>query len=169
MAYILEGLHQEHEELWPRIEAIKEAGDLIDLAPVEVVIHEVEEIDQFLTLHLIPHARAEEEVLYRAYDQVAASPWASETMRKDHAEVVKLRQALVALRLKLFTDPLTSEQKQEARQILYALHALLKLHFEKEEELLIPRIESGLTEEGAHQLIESMEKAVTAYRDALTE
>lgn len=157
-------LTKEHQELRARIEQLKQTADLVDLASVEVVIVELEEADQFLNHHVLPHARAEEEVLYRAYDQVANSRWATDTMKRDHAEVMKLAQQLTSLRLHLFTDPLTTEQKQDLRRIIFGLYTVLRLHLRHEEEIILPRVEAAITQEAADQIIASMEAAQLRHR-----
>ncbi|MGE0057272.1 MAG: hemerythrin domain-containing protein [Dehalococcoidia bacterium] len=164
MTASLDALKTEHRELRDRIDQLKQTADLIDLASVEVVIVELEEAEQFLNHHILPHARAEEEVLYRAYDQVANSPWATDTMKRDHAEVLKLTQQLTALRLQLFTDPLTTEQKQELRRIIYGLYTVLRLHLRHEEEIILPRIEAAVTQEAADQIVGSMDTAAARHR-----
>lgn len=160
MTASMKRLHEEHERLWAGIEAIKETADLIELASVEALLIELEENRIFLTRHLIPHAEAEEGVLYRAYDQLANSPWATETMRHDHAAIKEFVAELTATQLGLFTDPATPEQKQELRRILYGLYALLKVHFKKEEEILVPRLEESLTEDAGERLLDSLEEAM---------
>jgi hypothetical protein len=77
-------------------------------------------------------------------------------MRRDHREVEKLTQDLIALRLHVYMDPLTTEQKQDLRRILFGLYTLLRLHFNHEEELILPRLEAALGDEAAHQIITSM-------------
>ena len=160
----LTALRQEHQELLPKIEQLKQAADLIELASVEALIVELEEAYMFLTHHLLPHAQAEEEVLYRAYDQIANSPWATDTMRLDHAAIAELTQELVAKRLMLSTDQPTTDQKHELRRILYGLYALVRRHFRQEEDLLLPRIEDALDQEAADKLMDSMEKAASERR-----
>jgi hypothetical protein len=166
MAATLTALREEHKELLPRIEQIKQAADLIELASVEALIMEIEESHMFLTHHLLPHAQAEEDVLYRAYDQVAQSPWATDTMRRDHAAIMELADELIGQRLLLFTDAPTVEQKHELRRILYGLYTLIRQHFRQEEELILPRIEAGMTQEAADQMMESLEKAAATHRPA---
>jgi iron-sulfur cluster repair protein YtfE (RIC family) len=159
-------LHQEHQELEGGLARLKETAELVDLASVENVVLELEEAYQFLSRHLVPHARAEEDVLYRAYDQVANSPWATDTLRRDHAEIQRLTQELLGLRLQLYTDPLTVEQKHETRRILLSLYAVLRLHFSHEEQLLLPRLSEAISQEAADQLVASMERAEETYRAA---
>ena len=160
MTASLNRLHEEHETLWKGIESLKETADLIELAPPEALVIELEEDHMFLFRHLLPHAEAEEAVLYRAYDQLASSPWATETMRRDHVAISTFADELTAVQLQLSMDATTPEQKQELRRILYGLYALLKVHFSKEEEILLPRLEEALSQAAADSLLDSMEAAV---------
>lgn len=164
MTASLTALRLEHRELLPKIEQLKQVADLVDLAPVEKLAREIEVADVFLRHDLTPHAKAEEDVLYRAYDQVANSPWATDTMRRDHAAIAGLSEELVHQRSQLSMDPLTIQQKHDLRRILYGLYTLIKQHFSHEEDLILPRIEAAVTPEAAHQLMQSMEVAATAYR-----
>jgi iron-sulfur cluster repair protein YtfE (RIC family) len=166
MTASLAEIRNEHRDLLPRIDSLKNVADLIDLASTEAVVMELEESLTFLNLHLIPHAQAEEEVLYRAYDQVANSPWATDTMKRDHKEVEVMVQDLTALRLHVYMDPLTPEQKQELRRILYGLYTLLRLHFRNEEELILPRLEAAIPQEGADQILASMKHVERARTPA---
>jgi len=159
---VMHQLREEHAELWPQIEALRETAVLVDFEDIENVVLELENGLRFLTHHLLPHATAEEAVLYRAYDQLADSPWATDTMKRDHAEIRRLIDDLAALRLQLFMEPLTDAQKQELRRVLYGLHAVLKLHFAEEEEILVPRLEAGLSQDAADQLMRSMGEHATA-------
>lgn len=158
MTATLTAIRNEHEALRHHLDQLKTAADLIELSAVEAVVAELEDAYLFLERHILPHAKAEEEVLYRAYDQVANSPWATDTMRRDHEEVAELTKELLAVRLKLFTDPLTLHQKHELRRILYGLHAVLSLHLRHEEQIILPRIEAAVTQEAADQMMRSMEQ-----------
>lgn len=167
MPATLTSLREEHQALLPKLGQLKQTADLIELAPVEAVIAELEEAYLFLEHHILPHAKAEEEVLYRAYDQVANSPWATDTMRRDHDEIEKLTRELIALRLTLFTDALTLDQKHNLRRILYGLNAVLNLHLRNEEDLILPRIEAAITQEAADQIVRSMEQVAAKQRNII--
>lgn len=167
MTATLGNLREEHRELLPRIEALKDAADLAELAPVEEVVKELEAAYLFLEQHVLPHARAEEETLYRAYDQVASSPWATDTMRRDHNEIERLTKDLLALRQAVSMNPLTSEQKNELGRVMYGLYAVLTLHLRHEEELILPRIEAAITQEAADQIIASMAETEARLKDVI--
>ena len=57
-------LREEHKELMPQIEMLREVADQIGTIPMHTLKQQVSDIDMFLSHHLIPHAQAEEQALY---------------------------------------------------------------------------------------------------------
>lgn len=164
MVAVLKRLREKHRELAANLDIINEAANVVAEGTLERVVRGLDDSLRFLTDQLIPHARAEEEVLYRGYDQLADSPWATDTMRRDHVEVARLAHELRELRFQLATDPLTPVQKHALQQLLNGLHAILKLHFYKEEALLLPRLEEGFSQEAADRLLDSLDQVEQVYQ-----
>jgi iron-sulfur cluster repair protein YtfE (RIC family) len=52
------------------------------------------------------------------------------------------------------------------QRVLYALYALVKVHFSKEEEVYLPILEERLTEEEARGMFEAMEHAAGHAKEA---
>lgn len=63
-------LREEHEVLLAQIERIRSAADAVGQMPEHALHRNLEKICEFLTDHLIPHTRAEEEVFYPAVARV---------------------------------------------------------------------------------------------------
>ncbi|MFN8162832.1 MAG: hemerythrin domain-containing protein [Solirubrobacterales bacterium] len=95
---------------------------------------------EFLRGTLIPHAEAEERVLYPAVAALLGSPEATATMISDHRAIISRIDALTA------AQPDDVERLQE---LLYGLHALLIVHFHKEEDDYLPLLEERPPEEVA--------------------
>ena len=106
----------------------------------------------FLREELLPHASAEEAVLYPAVEQVSHAPGSLVTMRADHREVVRRIDALAAASS---GDSLAAVPFQ-----LVGLAAILELHFRKEEELLLPLLDRALEPAEADQLFAQMTRHV---------
>jgi hemerythrin-like domain-containing protein len=158
---VTEPLREEHRHLLPHVEALAEAGDAVGAGPADAARALVDEAYGFLAGHLIPHAAAEDEVLYPEVDLllgVSGSTRATDTMRRDHVEVVQLTRRLGALRERLAAGPLETAEERELRRILYGLYALVVLHFAKEEEVYLPLLDRELTERQAQELFERMER-----------
>ena len=83
-----EPLRAEHRELLPHLQGLETVADEVDRWDADEAAHVLGDIIGFLRGHLVPHAEAEEQVLYPAVEQAMAAPGATATMRADHAEIV---------------------------------------------------------------------------------
>lgn len=162
MSTITQPLREEHKELLPHIEAIRTAANLIGEAPADVVTERIDASYEFLTRHLLRHARAEEEVLYPVVARLMGAPEATKTMSRDHVEVERLTDELGALRAHLSGSTIDATQAQNLRAVLYGLSALVGVHFAKEEEVYLPILDERLTAAQGRELFASMEAAATA-------
>jgi iron-sulfur cluster repair protein YtfE (RIC family) len=161
-----EPLRAEHRELLPHIEALAAAGDAIGVAPPEEQRQRVDAAHGFLVEHLIPHAVAEDKVLYVEVDRLIGERGgtrATDTMRRDHEEVGRLVEELGAVRRRLAEGELDAAGQREARRLLYGLHTLIRVHFAKEEEVYLPLLDRELTGEQAEALFAEMGKAAHSH------
>jgi iron-sulfur cluster repair protein YtfE (RIC family) len=117
---------------------------------------------------LIPHAQAEEQVLYPTVGRLLRTLEVTDTMSRDHLEVIQLTEELETLRLHLFYAPLTESDEQALRRVLYGLYAIIKLHLAKEEEIYLPILEAHLHDEEMDRMIEAMERTVNEAKSNLT-
>lgn len=155
---VTEPLRKEHEALHPKVESLREAGDAVGTVPVKDLRAKVVEAHEFLVKGLVPHAEAENEVLYTEINHLLGTDQATKTMARDHVEVAKLTEELGALEKKLDKEP-NAETQLELRQTLYGLYRLVDLHFAKEEEVYLPILEAHLTVEQGKELFEKMGEA----------
>jgi len=109
----------------------------------------------FLDGALLPHARVEEATLYPLVEATLGSPGATATMRRDHVEIARMTEALRFLEARLRHSP-TRETIESIRRLLYGLHAVVMLHFAKEEELYLPLLDRELPEDAAGSLVAGM-------------
>jgi iron-sulfur cluster repair protein YtfE (RIC family) len=151
---ITEALREEHQALLPQIDELRAFADRLDEMPQHDVRHDLDGVYQFLTQHLIPHAAAEEDRLYPAVAKILGSPQATATMSRDHVEVSRLTEQLGWLRSE--ANIFDVEQMKNLRRVLYGLHALLRVHFAKEEEIYLPLLENHLSDGEAHRLLHKM-------------
>lgn len=165
MAATLQPLREEHRQLVPQIERLRTLADgLTSGAATLTVRPRINEALEFLQGDLLPHAMAEEAVLYPAVEDVMGARHATATMSRDHVEVVSLTDALVALRDGVPASGPSTAQVLEARRLLYGLYALVSVHFAKENEIYIPLLEARLDAAGAHDLYRRMEEAAAEVR-----
>jgi iron-sulfur cluster repair protein YtfE (RIC family) len=161
-----EPIRAEHRELLPRIEELGHTATWITTAPAPVIHEKLSGTLEFLAGHLIPHAMAEEETLYPAVEGYMGAPGATDTMTRDHQEVMRLFEELVTIRDGL-ADPPTEAQRDRMAALLHGLHAIVALHFAKEEEIYLPILDRGLSPEEATSLFERMHKSAEAHHTVL--
>lgn len=133
-----DAFREEHAELLEHIEQLRAvAARLPGMSPAEREAA-LRPLVDFLRGSLVPHAEAEEHVLYPAVAAVLGNPEATATMISDHRAIVSRIEALAA------TGPDDVDRLQE---LLYGLHALLIVHFHKEEDDYLPLLEKRPPEE----------------------
>jgi iron-sulfur cluster repair protein YtfE (RIC family) len=151
-----EPLRAEHRDLLPHLRLLGTAADELDRWDRDEATRTLGELVGFLRGHLVPHAAAEEQVLYPAVEEAMAAPGATATMVADHADIVgridRLAQTAGAVE-DSWPDP---ELARDLTRQLVGLDAILLLHFRKEEEVLLPVLDRSLTVEDASALFARM-------------
>lgn len=129
-----EPFRHEHEQLREHIEHLSQAArEMPQLSAEERDALRARVID-FLQGTLLPHARAEEEILYPEWAKLVGFADAAVPMVHDHEAIVARVERLRA------ADPADVDALQE---LLYGLHALISVHFRKEEDLQLPAFDAA--------------------------
>ena len=124
---------EEHRHLMAHVDRIRlAAGEVRDLPPGERA-ELVTQILEFLRGTLLPHAEWEEQVLYTAVGELLGDARATAAMTRDHVAIGRMIEALGE------TDLADIARLQE---LLYGLHAVITVHFEKEEEIYLPLLDA---------------------------
>ena len=129
-----ESFRQEHEELHGHVEHIAHAAREIahlDLAERELLVGR---IIGFLRGTLVPHAKAEEEVLYPAWAKLVGFADAAVPMVHDHEAIVERLERL---------ERADSDDVDTLQELLYGLYALVSVHFRKEEDIQLPTFDAA--------------------------
>ena len=129
-----EPFRQEHEQLLEHIEHIAESAREMPRLSDEERDAVRARILGFLRGTLIPHARAEEAVLYPEWAKLVEFPDAAAPMIHDHEAIVARIERLES------TDVHDTDALQE---LLYGLYALISVHFRKEEDLQLPAFDAA--------------------------
>ena len=132
MAVAIETLRGEHRRLRREVDAMREAArELPELSPVERA--ELRDwIVSFLNEVLIPFAEAEEQGLYAGVAELLGDERSIAPMIYDH-------RAICERAVELASTPVTDVARLQ--ELMYGLHALIEVHFRKEEELYLPLAE----------------------------
>jgi len=166
MAALPQCVRDEHSELVARIELLRTVADRVGSASTETLREGVGQAYTFLIHQLIPHAQAEEQVWYPAVGRLLRAVEATETMSRDHLEVIRLTEELEALRLHLFYASLSEPDEQALRRVLYGLYAIIGLHLAKEE-IYLPVLEARLTASEVERLVKEMESTIGEAKSSL--
>ena len=142
-----EPFRREHQELLAHIEHIGAAAREVSRLRPEARKDVVDGVLGFLRDTLIPHARAEEQVLYPEWAKLVGFEGAAEPMVHDHEAIVERLERLEHAAL----DDLDTLQ-----ELLYGLYALIGVHFRKEEEIQLPAFDAA-PPELSEAMLERME------------
>ncbi len=123
----------EHKVLRPDVEAVRVAADAIGVSPVESALRQAREVYEVLSVRVVPHELAEDAQLYPVLARALGGTDPTGTMSRAHVEIAHQSRRLGRLLQEMGEAP-DPEDLLELRQLLYGLHAILRLHFAQEEE-----------------------------------
>ena len=123
----------EHAALLEHIEHLRRLGGEMASLPVEQRREALAPALEFLRGTLIPHAKAEEEVLYPEWARLVGYESAAVPMVHDHEAIVSRVERLAE------TPP---EDLDALQELLYGLYALISVHFRKEEDIQLPTFDA---------------------------
>lgn len=152
MTTVTQPIRHEHKGLLPHIESLKQTAIAVGEVPNSELAKLVDANINFLQHHLVPHATAEEKVLYPAVGLIMGAPAATQTMSQDHVAVVELTERLATLGNSV-------DDHDDLREVLYGLYTLIKVHFDKEEGVYLTLLDETLSPPEAVELFTRMEHA----------
>lgn len=139
-------VEQEHREIARGIGRIQEVAELAGSLAARDLSASLRSLVRWLETSLAPHAAWEDQWLYpRLVDRVG-SEWPATMLRFEHAQI---RRAIVAVEMDLDGLRHEPEHRQliQLRADLYCLDALIRAHLEREDQFLLPALDSPA---GAH-------------------
>ena len=129
-----EPFRHEHEELLEHIEHLAAAAREMPRLSEEEREALRARILGFLRGTLMPHAKAEEEILYPEWAALVGFPDAAVPMVHDHEAIVSRVERL---------EGAVVREVDVLQELLYGLHALISVHFRKEEDLQLPAFDAA--------------------------
>jgi len=134
-------LRAEHDAVLPLIEQIRSTADA--LSTHDVALTPVLALLDRLEGELLPHERADEELLVPLVGRALGGTDATAALSRTHAEiehqVLRLRRLLAGLDV----ETAQPEDIVELRRLLYGLYAVLRLHNAQEEEGAFSLVPNG--------------------------
>lgn len=134
-AELSEELRTEHERLIPQLDKLRQVADILDTQSPDDSLEALREVKEFLVEEIIPHETNDETKIYPAVNEILPGEDSMATMSRAHREIFHLVEVFQRQ-----VDDLPEVGPQPAdirdlRRTLYGLHAILRLHFDQEEEL----------------------------------
>lgn len=129
-------LAEGHGPLLLVLEELRAVALVLDTADEPIALASLRDVAARVSDEVVPHEREDESEVYpRVAERLGGNdPLAS--MSRTHQEIFHLASLLDRLVDDASSDGFGDEDRSEARRILYALDAILRLHFAQEEELL---------------------------------
>lgn len=137
-------LHGRHRELRRSVERLQELADAVGTIPVETFRQRLDDLLLFLTRKLLPHADAENQVIFPLVAATLGSVEATAVLDRDHTEIRRLTDELSGVRARLSEGRLRSSHAKALRRVLYGLAIMTRLHLEHEE-IYLALLEAHLT------------------------
>ena len=129
-----EPFRREHEQLLEHIEHLAQAAREMPRLSEQERAALRDRILGFLRGTLIPHAKAEEEVLYPEWSKLLGFADAAAPMIHDHEAIVACVDELARVDVR---------DVDALQELLYGLYALIGVHFRKEEDLQLPAFDAA--------------------------
>lgn len=124
----------EHRELVEHIEDLTESARKLPRLTSEERAALRDRVLGFLRGTLLPHATAEEQVLYPEWARLVGFADAAAPMIHDHEAIV--------VRVKRL-EVVDVDEIDTFQELLYELHALVSVHFAKEEDIQLPALDGA--------------------------
>jgi heavy metal translocating P-type ATPase len=128
-------LRSEHDRLIPKLDGIRDAADVLDVVPPSEALRIIRETESFLLEEILPHEAADENEIYPQLSRILPGSDPMAMMSRTHREIFHLVDLLRRLIADAPDGGLEPADITDLQRILYGLHAILRLHFDQEEEI----------------------------------
>jgi heavy metal translocating P-type ATPase len=129
-------LAEGHGPLRLILEELRSVAAALDTIDETAAISSLREVAARISADVLPHEREDESQVYPDVAERLGGHDPLASMSRTHQEIFHLAALLDRLVDDASVDGFGDEDRSEARRILYALDAILRLHFSQEEELL---------------------------------
>ena len=139
-------LSEGHGPLRLILEDLRSVALDLDTTDEATALSSLREVAERISEEIVPHEREDESQIYPGVAEHLGGNDPLAPMSRTHQEIFHLASLLDRLVDDASVDDFGAEDRSEARRILYALDAILRLHFAQEEELLTSITLDGLPE-----------------------
>jgi heavy metal translocating P-type ATPase len=128
-------LKEEHARLLPIIDRLGRLADQASVLPRPVMREELLSLNESLRRQILPHESSDDVSLYPRVARLIGGEDPMASMSSTHREIYRLSRIVDRLSKSAPSDGDEEASMQELRRTLYALDAILRLHFAQEEEI----------------------------------
>jgi hemerythrin-like domain-containing protein len=150
-------VREEHEPFARQVAAILEAADSVGVVSPEELFEATGEVHEFLAHSLMPHAAAEDLILFPALRRESEDA-PTVAMTQCHRQLARFTDELETQRRLLGEGGRTRDVERELRRILYGTHALLTAHFAEAEEAFAESLGNRLSPEEREALFARLDQ-----------
>ena len=128
-------LKEEHQRLMPVIEHVAWLAERVDQLPLEALQSEVATVSAGLRDRILPHEMHDDAALYPQLARMVGGEDPMASMSNTHREIFRLGRVIERLADAISRNEKADDSRLELRRTLYALDAILRMHFSQEEEI----------------------------------
>jgi hypothetical protein len=128
-------LRVEHERLIPQLDKLRDVADALDTQTADERVRSLQEVEAFLVDVILPHEAHDETEIYPRVTEILPGEDPMATMSRAHREIFHLIEVFRRQMADLLATGPEPADIRDLRRTLYGLHAILRLHFDQEEEL----------------------------------
>ena len=128
-------LRIEHQRLIPQLDRLRDVADALDNQSPGDGLRSLREVEQFLEEEIVPHEANDETEIYPRMTEILPGDDPMATMSRAHREIFHLVDLFQRQVADLPAGGPEPADITDLRRTLYGLHAILRLHFDQEEEL----------------------------------
>jgi hypothetical protein len=128
-------LRIEHQRLIPQLDRLRKVADALDNQSPGGGLHSLRDVEQFLAEEILPHEANDEREIYPRMTEMLPGDDPMATMSRAHREIFHLVDLFQRQVADLPAGGPEPADITDLRRTLYGLHAILRLHFDQEEEL----------------------------------
>lgn len=130
-------LKAEHNLLIPKLDSIRETADALDAIPPEEALSALKATQALLNEEILPHEADDENEIYPRMAEILPGEDPLASMSRTHREIFHMVDVFERQMADLQPGGPDPADIRDLRRTLYGLHAILRLHFDQEEELYL--------------------------------
>ncbi|HEX2842081.1 heavy metal translocating P-type ATPase [Hyphomicrobium sp.] len=128
-------LHQEHQDLGPALDRLREIADALDDATSENAVALIVEADSIVSHDIVAHERQDESGVYPRLAEALQDKHGLAAMSRAHREILHLSRLLGRIGKGLKAEETDRYLIRDAQRVIESIESLVRLHNAQEEDI----------------------------------